>query len=202
MGAQPKYEQPVPHGATLRSGGAANLRVVEEGEAKGEVAEQYARFRAEFGRPEIPGIVKCFATHPPLLKSMMDLAAGFLFVDGYLTRRHKEMIATLISSQNGCPYCTDSHGHALLDQGGSQELMGDLQTCALDSPTLTSGERALMRFAVKVNADSQAITRTDIETAMKAGWTEAQVAETVHVAALFAAFNRIANAFGLPSAYR
>ena len=36
---------------------------------------------------------------------------------------------------------------------------------------------------------------------MLAGWSEAQVAEAVHIAALFAAFNRIANSFGLPSPY-
>ncbi len=202
MNRHSEYEQPASPRAALRSGGAANLHIVEESEARGEIADQFARFRAQFGRNEVPGIVKCFATEPPLLRSMMDLAEGFLFVDSHLTRRHKEMIATLISSQNRCPYCADSHGHALLGQGGSDDLLCALQACTLDSPSLTSEEQSLLRFATKVNADSQAITRTDIETTMKAGWTETQVAATVHVAALFAAFNRIANAFGLPSAYR
>jgi alkylhydroperoxidase family enzyme len=36
---------------------------------------------------------------------------------------------------------------------------------------------------------------------MQAGWAETQLAEAVHIAALFAAFNRIANAFGLASPY-
>jgi alkylhydroperoxidase family enzyme len=31
------------------------------------------------------------------------------------------------------------------------------------------------------------------------GWTELQVAEAVHIASLFATFNRVANAFGLQS---
>lgn len=80
---------------------------MEEGAASGEVAALYQRFRTEFGRPEVPGILKCYATHPPLLRSMMDLSQSFLFTDGHLARRHKEMIATFISMRNDCSYCAD-----------------------------------------------------------------------------------------------
>jgi alkylhydroperoxidase family enzyme len=31
------------------------------------------------------------------------------------------------------------------------------------------------------------------------GWSELQIAEAIHVAALFSTFNRVANAFGLKS---
>lgn len=64
---------------------------------------------------------------------------------------------------------------------------------------MTPAEQALLRFAAKSNAEAQSITRADVEAAIQAGWTEAQVIESVHIAALFAAFNRIANGFGLPS---
>ena len=122
-------------------------------------------------------------------------AGGLLFADGLLTRRHKEMIATFVSLQNACPYCADSHGHFLRLQGASAELIGALETGNPDSPLLTEAERALLRFAGKVNANASAIRRSDIEVMMQAGWTEAQVSEAVHIAALFAAFNRIANSW-------
>lgn len=32
-----------------------------------------------------------------------------------------------------------------------------------------------------------------------AGWNDLQIAETIHITALFACFNRVVNAFGLPS---
>jgi alkylhydroperoxidase family enzyme len=32
-----------------------------------------------------------------------------------------------------------------------------------------------------------------------AGWNQQEIAEAVHITALFAYFNRVANAFGLPS---
>jgi len=48
---------------------SANLGVVEESAAAGEVAALDDHFRTNFGRPDVPGILKCFATHPPLLET-------------------------------------------------------------------------------------------------------------------------------------
>lgn len=76
-----------------------------------------------------------------------------------------------------------------------------LQQGDLNTQLFTGPERALLKFAGKVNADSSSITRADVDAAMCTGWTEAQVAEAVHIAALFAAFNRIANGYGLPSPF-
>lgn len=178
---------------------AANLAVVEEADAGGEVAALFAHYRAHFNRPAVPGIVKCFATHPPLLRHMMGLAESFLFVEGGLTRRHKEMIATLVSAENACPYCEDSHGCFLRTLGGSAEQLSAIQACDLHSAAFTPQERALLEFVDKVTHASHSIGRGDMENLIAAGWSEPQIAEAIHVAALFAAFNRIANAFGLPS---
>ncbi len=79
---------------------AANLPVVSESAASPEVQRQYARYRETFGRPQVPGILQCFATHPPLLEHMMDIARSILFVDGALDRQQKEMIAAFVSSVN------------------------------------------------------------------------------------------------------
>jgi uncharacterized peroxidase-related enzyme len=178
-----------------------NLPLVEEASASPEVRTLFQQYRERFGRSDLPGILLCFATHPPLLRGMLEIAEGLLFVEGLLTRRQKEMIATFLSLQNACPYCADSHGYFLRTQGASADLLGALRTGDLDSPLISSQERALLQLAGKVNTNSQAIARSDIDAAMQAGWTEPQLAEAVHIAALFAGFNRVANAFGLPSPF-
>lgn len=180
---------------------STNLALVDESTAGEAVRDLFAKYRARFARTELPGIVLCFATDPGLLKGMLEIAENFLFGESLLDRRCKEMIATYVSQQNECPYCADSHGAALAAEDGKQELACGLREGNLNSQPLTSAEVALLNFAAKVNLDSSAITRSDVETAMTAGWTEAQVAETVHIAALFAAFNRIAGGFGLPSPF-
>ncbi len=180
---------------------STNLPLVDEGAADEQVRALFARYRERFERSDLPGIVMCFATNTALLKSMLEIAEGFLFSESLLSRRHKEMIATYVSQQNACPYCADSHGVLLEAQGGSQEMICALRHGDLRAELFTDSELALLSFAGKVNANSSTVTRIDVETAMRSGWTEDQVTEAVHVAALFAAFNRIANGFGLPSPY-
>jgi uncharacterized peroxidase-related enzyme len=132
---------------------------------------------------------------------MLEIAESFLFSESLLDRRHKEMIATYVSQENACPYCADSHGAMLRAQGGLPEMICALQRGDLNAQLFTSEEVALLKFAGKVNANSSAVIRADVDAAMRAGWTEPQVAEAVHVVALYAAFNRIASGFGLPSPY-
>jgi uncharacterized peroxidase-related enzyme len=181
---------------------STNLPLVDELAANEEVRTLFAQYRERFARTDLPGILLCFATNPALLKGMMHIAEGVLFGDSLLSRQHKEMIATFVSRQNGCPYCADSHAGLLEAQGGSPEMICALQHGNLDAQLFTSAELALLKFAEKVNTNSSAVVRADVETTMRTGWTEAQVEETVHIAALFASFNRIANGFGLLSPYQ
>lgn len=178
---------------------ATNLSVVSEAEASPEVKHLYAQFRTTFGRPEVPGILQCFATHPPLLQHMMGLAETMLFSAGALGRANKEMLATFVSAQNHCGYCADSHGFFLRMNGGTSELLKAATTCDLQSPSLNPQQRALLQFAQKLTSDSSSISSQDVERLRGLGWTDLQVAEAVHLAALFACFNRVVNAFGLPS---
>ena len=70
------------------------IPIVDEDTATGAVADAYADYRAHFGRDQVPGILKCFATHPPLLEQMIALASTLLFTESHLNRKVKEMIAT------------------------------------------------------------------------------------------------------------
>ena len=178
---------------------AANLDIVNEADASPEVKRLYQQFREDFGRPQVPGILQCFATHPPLLTHMMGLAKSMLFVDGALGRQHKEMISTFVSATNRCSYCTDSHAHSFRMQGGSPPALDAVLACDPESCSITAQERMLLRFVKKITEESQSIAPSDMEAMRLAGWTDLQIAEAIHVTALFATFNRVVNAFGLPS---
>lgn len=180
---------------------SANLPLVDEASTGHDVRQLFARYRERFRRADLPGILLCFATNVSLLRGMLEIAAGLVFGESLLGRQHKEMIATFISRQNACSYCAGSHGAALAAHGGSADVICALMDGVLNPDLLTEAEIALLTFAAKVNRESSEITRADVEAAMREGWTEPQVAEAVHIAALFACFNRIANGFGLPSPY-
>jgi len=178
---------------------ATTIPIVEEDAATGAVAEAYADYRTRFGRDHVPGILKCFATHPPLLEQMLALASTLLFTESHLSRKVKEMIATYISALNSCPYCLDSHASALRIQGGSDELLQALYNANLEFPSLSLKERRMLDFVGKVTIESHKISPEDIDLMKSVGWDQQEIAEAVHIAALFACFNRVANAFGLPS---
>ena len=179
-----------------------NLPIVREDAATDSVARSYANYRERFGRPDVPGILKCFATHPPLLEQMIALPSNLLFNEGHLPRRVKEMIATYVSALNDCPYCLDSHASFLRTQGGSDELLTALSNGKLEVPSISAKERQLLSFVRKVTNESYKVTPDDIRELNDVDWTQLQIAEATHITALFAFFNRVANTFGLPSQHR
>jgi alkylhydroperoxidase family enzyme len=69
----------------------------------------------------------------------------------------------------------------------------------LDEAGLTAAERALLDYAELITRAAYRSTAEDVEKLRAAGWQEEQIAETVYVTALFAFFNRVADAFGIPS---
>lgn len=78
---------------------------VNEADAAGEVARLYQHwFSQNPERGEFPAILKCFSQSPPLLRSILDLSYKVHFCDAHLTRRVKELIATLVSVLDQCPY--------------------------------------------------------------------------------------------------
>ena len=72
----------------------------------------------------------------------------------------------------------------------------------LDRAGLTSAERALLDYVKKVTEAAYRTTPDDVQRLRDAGWTEPQIAEAVYVTAMFAFFNRVADAFGIsPQGY-
>lgn len=176
----------------------ARIRWVNESEATGEIGEVYASwFDAHPGRPEIPAILKALSLRPTLLERMDEVSDDIHFRDGHLPLRIKEMIATYVSALNQCPYCTGSHAFFLSEQNASPKLHECLARTELESAPLTDAERGLLGFVKLVTYQSYKTTDQDVEVLREMGWTDPQIAESVYITALFAFFNRVANAFGL-----
>ncbi len=89
--ARPKYPPP-------------KIAIIEDAEAKGDVAAAYDFWRASSGRHQVPGIIKCFGARPDFLRQVVEFSNGVHFSQGHLIRRHKEMIASYVSFLNKCPY--------------------------------------------------------------------------------------------------
>jgi alkylhydroperoxidase family enzyme len=72
----------------------------------------------------------------------------------------------------------------------------------LEGAGLTPGERALLDYVTKVTEAAYRTTDEEVQALRDHGWTEPQIAEAVYITAMFAFFNRVADAFGIaPQGY-
>lgn len=82
-----------------------------------------------------------------------------------------------------------------------QDPNPDVHACLaradLDAAPISEAERLLLRFVAKVTQHAYRTTDEEIAALRAAGWTEGQIAECIYDTALFAFFNRVADAFGL-----
>ncbi|HUG92550.1 MAG TPA: hypothetical protein VML55_17050 [Planctomycetaceae bacterium] len=69
---------------------------------------------------------------------------------------------------------------------------GDLAAAPLDDR-----ERVLLSFVDLLTRHAWKNTQDDVDRVRAAGWTDEQIAEAVYITAMFAFFNRVADAFGL-----
>ena len=60
----------------------------------------------------------------------------------------------------------------------------------------------MLDYVKKVTEAAYRTTPDDVQGLRDAGWTEQQIAEAVYITAMFAFFNRVADAFGIsPQGY-
>ena len=82
-------------------------------------------------------------------------------------------------------------------QGADAEIAAALGRGDLAGAPVTEAERALLQLVEVLTRHAHRCTDEDVERLRTAGWSEPQIAEAVYIAALFAFFNRVADAFGL-----
>jgi alkylhydroperoxidase family enzyme len=68
----------------------------------------------------------------------------------------------------------------------------------LDEAGLSAAELALMHYTEQITNSASRSTAEDVQKLRDAGFSEDQIAEAVYIIAMFAFFNRVADAFGVP----
>jgi alkylhydroperoxidase family enzyme len=90
-----------------------------------------------------------------------------------------------------------SHAHFLQLQETDEPIVEALSRGDLQTAPVTPEERALLELVTTVTRHAYRTTDEDVQRLRDAGWTDPQIAEAVYITALFAFFNRVADAFGL-----
>ncbi len=83
-------------------------------------------------------------------------------------------------------------------QGEDDAVIQSLKKGDVAGAGLNDRDRILMEFVELVTLHAWRSTPERVQQLRDAGWSEEQIAEAVYVTGLFAMFNRVADAFGLP----
>jgi uncharacterized peroxidase-related enzyme len=152
--------------------------------------------------PDVPGILAAIRLTPELGVHLRGLADELLvndFPGTTLVRAEREMLATATSAANDCFYCMDSHGAfatALLEKTGDTERLGLIDTIKLGSSDgLDPKMQALLHISRTVQRAPRELTGADVDTALAAGASDADVQLAVLIAAAFSMYNRMVDGF-------
>jgi len=166
------------------------------------------------GLPDVPGIGAAMHLTPGLGVHLRGLADELLvhdFPGATLRRDQRETLAAAVSAANGCFFCMDSHGAfaaALLERSGTPELLPLVDAAKGGSADgFDPKMQALLHIARTVGRDALALRAADVDHALAAGATDADVQLAILIAAAFSMYNRMvdglrARTAPTPEAYR
>jgi uncharacterized peroxidase-related enzyme len=80
----------------------AFLRLIEEGEATGELAREYEAALDRAGK--VFNIVKAMSLRPGVLQRSIELYREIMFGPSGLSRAERELLAVVVSRANDCHY--------------------------------------------------------------------------------------------------
>ena len=138
----------------------------------------------------LPGITSAFAFRPETAKPMRELAEVLLRGPGTLTSGEREIIAAFVSSRNDCNFCHASHRAAAAHHLAGNYDVVDAVTGDYQTAPITEKLKALLTVAGKVQQGGKHVTESDIARARAEGATDAEIHDTVLIAAAFCMYNR------------
>jgi uncharacterized peroxidase-related enzyme len=139
---------------------------------------------------DLPGIRGAMAFRPETARPLNALVEILLRGPNTLTRGERELIATYVSSRNCTHYCHSIHGAiAAAHLGGDEVTVKQVKT-DFTKADISPKLKALLAIAGKVQQDGKLVTAADVEAARKEGATDAEIHDTVLIAAAFCMYNR------------
>ena len=112
--------------------------------------------------------------------------------DGGLSKAEREMIVVATSNANQCQYCVIAHG-AILRIRAKDPLIADQVAVNYRKADLTSRQKAMLDFAMKVALQSGEIGDADFKALKAHDFSDEDIWDIGAIAAFFGLSNRMAN---------
>lgn len=138
----------------------------------------------------VPGIRSLVMYRPDTGKPLYELAQILLRGESPLSQAERELIATYVSAQNNCNFCTQSHAAAARALFGPDRDVVDFTLNEYETAPISEKLKALLTIAGHVQTDARTVSEADVARAREHGATDRDIHDTVLIAATFCMFNR------------
>jgi uncharacterized peroxidase-related enzyme len=138
----------------------------------------------------VPGIVGPLLAYPETEKYLSGLAEALLRGPSSLSPAEREIIATFISSANGCFFCTSAHAATARHLLGPEAGVVDQVLADFRQAPISGKLRALLVIAGQVQLGGRRVTEEDVARARQEGAQDSDIHDTVLLSAAFCMYNR------------
>lgn len=144
----------------------------------------------------VPNVFLMLARRPEEFRAFFAYHDALMLKKDNLSKGDKEMIVVATSGANSCLYCVVAHG-AILRIYEKKPLVADQVAVNYKKADITSRQRAMLAFALKVSTDSANLCDADYAALVEAGFTLEDAWDIGAIASFFALSNRMANLSGM-----
>ena len=139
---------------------------------------------------DLPGIRGPMAFRPETAKPLNDLAEVLLRSDNTLSRGERELIATYVSSLNDCFFCQNVHGSLAQHYLQCDTTLINAVKNDFNASGISDKMKALLAIAASVQKGGKNVSPAQIDAAKILGARDAELHDTILIAAAFCMFNR------------
>ena len=175
------------------------VRMIGEDEAEGPLRAAYRQLLGERPGRQAPDFLRLHSLVPRAIVPLAQLHRAVAYGPGELTRVQRELIATVVSTLNGCALCQELHAGLLLLRTRDEALVAQVQRDFRGAP-LAAADRAMLEYAAQLTAAPAAAAREDVARLRRLGFSDAAVVEIATQTALFNYLNRVIQGLGLGEA--
>ena len=170
------------------------IRVIHEEEATGDLKAHYERIKKSRGK--VANIMKIHSLRPEAMKAHLDLYLTIMFGKPGLSRQQRELLATVVSSINGCEYCVRHHAEALRFYVKDEAWLRQIQR---DYTQANLSEKAcrMLDYAAKLTRSPSSVTEKDVEALRAVGFPDEEILSINLITSYFNFVNRIAQGLGV-----
>ena len=170
------------------------IREIDHADAEGELKDIYDELAEKRGK--VANILKVQSLLPDSMRKHMDLYLSIMFSRSGIKREDRELIAVMVSAENGCEYCLNHHKEALnhywKDNTRIEKVMADPTNAGL-----TERQMRMIVYAKKLTRQPQAVKEKDVTDLHASGFSDEDILHIALITSYFNFVNRMALGLGV-----